>query len=76
MAYPATGRRARWIVVPQHTRMLREPVEGWQRKSWDRVIRSDGQHDRIAQYIAEDPTRWKGDRLALSRTALILCVCE
>ncbi len=34
----------------------------WQRNYWDRVIRDDGEHDRIAQYIAENPANWKGDR--------------
>jgi hypothetical protein len=34
----------------------------WQRNYWDRVIRDDGEHDRIARYIADNPANWKGDR--------------
>ncbi|MBP6312581.1 MAG: hypothetical protein KA408_09955 [Flavobacteriales bacterium] len=33
-----------------------------QRNYWDRVIRDAAEHDRIAQYIAENPGKWKGDR--------------
>ena len=35
----------------------------WQRNYWDHVIRDGGEHDRIAQYIRDNPTNWKGDRL-------------
>ena len=42
-------------LLPQGT-----PV--WQRNYWDRVIRDADEHDRIAQYIAENPENWKGDR--------------
>lgn len=42
-------------LVPQGT-----PV--WQRNYWDRVIRDDAEHDRIAQYIRDNPANWKGDR--------------
>ena len=34
----------------------------WQRNYWDRVIRDAAEYDRIAQYIAENPANWKGDR--------------
>jgi putative transposase len=34
----------------------------WQRNYWDRVIRDDGEHERIAQYIRDNPANWKGDR--------------
>jgi hypothetical protein len=34
----------------------------WQRNYWDRVIRDDGEYDRIAQYIRDNPMNWKGDR--------------
>ncbi|MEZ4788951.1 MAG: transposase [Flavobacteriales bacterium] len=34
----------------------------WQRNYWDRVIRDDGEHERIAQYIRANPANWKGDR--------------
>jgi hypothetical protein len=32
-----------------------EPVEGWQRNYWDRVIRDDAEHERIAKYIRDNP---------------------
>ena len=32
---------------------------------WDRVIRNTAEHDRIAQYIAENPGKWNGDRFYL-----------
>jgi REP element-mobilizing transposase RayT len=34
----------------------------WQRGYYERIIRDGGEHERIAQYIAENPTNWKGDR--------------
>ena len=34
----------------------------WQRNYWDRVIRDDGEHDRIAKYIQDNPLNWNGDR--------------
>lgn len=34
----------------------------WQRNYWDRVIRDDGEWDRIAKYIRDNPANWKGDR--------------
>ncbi len=34
----------------------------WQRGYYESIIRDAASHDRIAQYIAENPTNWKGDR--------------
>ncbi len=34
----------------------------WQRNYWDRVIRDDGEYERIAKYIRDNPMNWKGDR--------------
>ncbi|MEO8589162.1 MAG: hypothetical protein ABI432_07335 [Flavobacteriales bacterium] len=34
----------------------------WQRNYWDHVIRDDAEHERIAQYIQDNPKNWKGDR--------------
>ncbi|MBK6342583.1 MAG: hypothetical protein IPF41_08355 [Flavobacteriales bacterium] len=34
----------------------------WQRNYWDRVIRDDGEYERIAKYIRDNPANWKGDR--------------
>lgn len=42
-------------LVPQGT-----PI--WQRNYWDRVIRDDAEHERIAQYIRDNTANWKGDR--------------
>lgn len=42
-------------LLPQGT-----PV--WQRNYWDRVIRDDGEHERIAKYIRDNPMNWERDR--------------
>jgi putative transposase len=42
-------------LLPQGT-----PV--WQRNYWDRVIRDDGEHERIAKYIRDNPMKWERDR--------------
>jgi putative transposase len=34
----------------------------WQRGYYERIIRDGGEHDRIAQYIRDNPMNWKGDR--------------
>jgi REP element-mobilizing transposase RayT len=34
----------------------------WQRNYWDRVIRDDGEYERVARYIRDNPANWKGDR--------------
>jgi REP element-mobilizing transposase RayT len=34
----------------------------WQRGYYERIIRDGGEHDRIAQYIRDNPANWKGDR--------------
>ncbi|MBK8497797.1 MAG: hypothetical protein IPL52_03000 [Flavobacteriales bacterium] len=34
----------------------------WQRNYWDRVIRDDGECERIAKYIRENPMNWQRDR--------------
>ena len=34
----------------------------WQRNYWDRVIRDDGEYERIAKYIRDNPTNWGKDR--------------
>ena len=34
----------------------------WQRGYYERIIRDDGEHDRIARYIADNPMNWNGDR--------------
>lgn len=33
----------------------------WQKGYHDRIIRDDAEHDRIAQYIAENPANWSAD---------------
>lgn len=35
----------------------------WQGRFHDRVVRTDGEADRIRRYIAENPARWAADRL-------------
>ena len=34
----------------------------WQRNYWDRVIRDDAEHQRIAKYIRDNPANWGKDR--------------
>lgn len=34
----------------------------WQRNYYERIIRDTAEHDRIAQYIAENPANWGKDR--------------
>jgi len=34
----------------------------WQRGYYEHIIRDGDAHDRIAQYIVENPANWKGDR--------------
>ena len=34
----------------------------WQRGYYESIIRDAASHDRIAQYIADNPANWKGDR--------------
>lgn len=35
----------------------------WQRGYYERIIRDAAEHDRIAQYITENPANWPTDRL-------------
>jgi REP element-mobilizing transposase RayT len=34
----------------------------WQRGYYERIIRDNAEHDRIARYIADNARNWKGDR--------------
>jgi len=34
----------------------------WQRGYYERIIRDAAEHDRIAQYIADNPANWDNDR--------------
>ena len=42
--------------------LLTRSIPVWQGNYWDRVIRDDGEHERIAKYIRDNPMNWKGDR--------------
>lgn len=42
-------------LLPRGTRL-------WQHNYWDRIIRDDAEHQRIADYIRDNPKNWKGDR--------------
>lgn len=42
-------------LLPHGTRL-------WQRNYWDRVIRDDAEHERIAKYIRDNPMNWERDR--------------
>ncbi|MGD9930755.1 MAG: transposase [Mangrovibacterium sp.] len=35
----------------------------WQRNYWEHIIRKDGSYERIAEYIGQNPSKWKDDRL-------------
>ncbi len=37
------------------------PGKLWQRNYHDRIIRNEGELDRIRQYILENPARWESD---------------
>jgi REP element-mobilizing transposase RayT len=37
-------------------------AEVWQRGYYERIIRDAAEHDRIAQYIADNPANWDNDR--------------
>jgi REP element-mobilizing transposase RayT len=34
----------------------------WQRGYHDRIVRNQGEHQKIAQYISNNPKNWKEDR--------------
>jgi len=36
---------------------------GWQRIFWDHIIRDDDAHQRISQYIKNNPKKWSLDKL-------------
>jgi REP element-mobilizing transposase RayT len=38
------------------------PPTIWQRNYYEHIVRNAADHDRIAQYIAENPANWEGDR--------------
>ncbi|MEZ4755713.1 MAG: transposase [Flavobacteriales bacterium] len=42
--------------------LLPHGIPLWQRNYWDRVIRDDAEHERVARYIRDNPANWKGDR--------------
>ena len=35
----------------------------WQRNYYERIIRDDAEHRRIAEYITNNPMKWKDDKL-------------
>ncbi len=35
----------------------------WQRNYWEHIIRNDNAHQRIAQYIINNPEKWERDKL-------------
>ncbi len=42
---------------------LRFDKKLWQRNYWEHIIRNDNEHQRIAQYIRNNPTQWQQDPL-------------
>lgn len=42
--------------------LLPRGTRSWQHNYWDRIIRDDAEHQRIADYIRDNPKNWKGDR--------------
>ncbi len=40
----------------------RWPLNSTLPTQFERIIRDDAEHERIAKYIAEKPASWKGDR--------------
>lgn len=47
---------------PRRGALLPRGIPLWQRNYWDRVIRDNAEHERIAKYIRDNPANWKGDR--------------
>lgn len=35
----------------------------WQRNYWEHIIRDENEYNRIAQYIVDNPMKWKNDKL-------------
>jgi len=35
----------------------------WQRNYWDHIVRDGNEYNRIAQYIINNPIKWKNDKL-------------
>ena len=48
--------------VTKHARRLGFEF-AWQPSFWDHVIRNEGEHQRIAQYIINNPEKWEMDKL-------------
>ena len=42
-----------------------QPFDGklWQRNYWEHIIRNENEYNRIAQYIIDNPIKWKNDKL-------------
>jgi REP element-mobilizing transposase RayT len=42
-----------------------QPFDGklWQRNYWEHIIRNENEYNRIAQYIFDNPIKWKNDKL-------------
>ncbi len=38
------------------------PLKLWQRSYWDSIIRTEAEHNRISEYIKNNPARWIADR--------------
>ena len=48
--------------VTKHARRLGYEF-AWQPRFWDHIIRDEGEYGRIAQYIINNPKKWKNDKL-------------
>ncbi len=48
--------------VTKHARRLGYNF-AWQRNYWEHIIRNENEYKRIAQYIINNPVKWKNDKL-------------
>lgn len=48
--------------VTRHVRRLGFEF-AWQSKFWDHIIRNNNEHQRISQYIINNPQKWDNDKL-------------
>ena len=50
----------------QTTKKIDLPVKLWQRNYWEHIIRNNNAYQRIANYIINNPTKWKNDRFDIN----------
>ncbi|MBK6628174.1 MAG: hypothetical protein IPJ87_07580 [Flavobacteriales bacterium] len=60
----AVSRQAvRDALMPARLPADRQGTPIWQRGYYETIIRDPASHDRIAQYVADNPANWLNDRM-------------